>query len=275
MDKTIEYYMGLPYTIQLTPEPEGGWFVSVKELPGCMTEGETPEEALEMIRDAMCGWLQASLDDGDAIPEPREAESYSGKFVVRVPRSLHRQLVETADEQGVSLNQLINVSLAQNVGQQAKPAQAPVVPDVSWPGLNAGVRQALLAAGLAEDAGKIDETLFAVWADRQLQEIKDALRDRHTHDALRDLERFARTVSVGKQKSPALAVLVRLTELLWDLASQTTGNVRITQYVRQQTTTLIAEVPEERLVAPMIDARPARIAEPSAAYPPQQEAAKW
>jgi len=115
MEKTVEYYLGLPYTIELIPEPAGGWFVGVKELPGCISEGDTAEEAVEMIRDAMRGWIEASLQDGDAIPEPRDADDYSGKFVVRVPRSLHRQLVESAADEGVSLNQYINVALAKAV----------------------------------------------------------------------------------------------------------------------------------------------------------------
>ena len=96
MNKTVEYYMDLPYTIELIPEPQGGWFVAVKELPGCMSQGDTVEEAIEMIRDAMRGWIEVSLQDGDPIPEPRQLEDYSGKFVVRVPRSLHRELVERA-----------------------------------------------------------------------------------------------------------------------------------------------------------------------------------
>lgn len=121
MEKTVEYYLGLPYTIEMIPEPEGGWFVAVKELPGCMSEGDTPEEAMEMIRDAMRGWIEVSLEDGDAIPEPRDLDDYSGKFVVRVPRSLHRDLVELARQEGVSLNQYINVALGQAVAGARSP----------------------------------------------------------------------------------------------------------------------------------------------------------
>jgi antitoxin HicB len=121
MEKTVEYYLSLPYTIELIVEPTGGWFVAVKELPGCMSEGDTPEEAVEMIRDAMRGWIEISLEDGNPIPEPRGLEDYSGKFVVRVPRSLHRELVERAAQEGVSLNQYVNVALAQAVGR-SRPA---------------------------------------------------------------------------------------------------------------------------------------------------------
>ena len=117
MEKTLEYYMALPYTIELTSDPEGGWFAAIKELPGCITQGDTPEEALEMIRDAQAGWLSVALEDGDPIPEPRALEEYSGKFVVRVPRSQHPDLVQHAEAEGVSLNQYINVALARDLGQ--------------------------------------------------------------------------------------------------------------------------------------------------------------
>ncbi len=124
MAKTIDEYLSLPYTRELIPEPEGGWFIKIKELPGCMSQGDTPEEALGMIEDAMRCWLQVSLDDGDPIPEPRPDEEYSGKFVVRVPKSLHRRLVEEAEREGVSLNQLVNVALAGAVmWTQAIPAK--------------------------------------------------------------------------------------------------------------------------------------------------------
>jgi antitoxin HicB len=124
MEKTIEYYLNLPYTIELRGDPEDGWFVRIRELPGCMSEGDTAEEALTMVREAMHLWLEVALEEGDAIPEPRAEEEYSGKFVVRVPRSLHRELVATADREGVSLNQYINVALAEAVGRRAALAPA-------------------------------------------------------------------------------------------------------------------------------------------------------
>jgi antitoxin HicB len=119
MDKTIEYYLGLPYTIRLIPETGGGWFVEVAELQGCMSEGTDPDDAIAMIRDAMRCWLEVALEDGLPIPEPRELEQYSGKFVVRVPRWLHRELVRTTDQEGVSLNQFVSTALARAVGEHA------------------------------------------------------------------------------------------------------------------------------------------------------------
>lgn len=149
MNKTVEYYLSLPYTIELVPEPQEGWFVSVKELPGCMSQGDTPEEAIEMIQDAMRGWIEVSLEDGDPIPEPRPLEDYSGKFVVRVPHSLHRELVEHAEREGVSLNQYINVALARAVGRHGSAGPA-AEQEPGWPGLKPAAHQTLVAAELTE-----------------------------------------------------------------------------------------------------------------------------
>ena len=67
MMKTVEEYMTLPYTIEITPD-DGTFFVKVKELPGCMSVGETRADAMEMIDDAMKGWLEVALEDGVEIP---------------------------------------------------------------------------------------------------------------------------------------------------------------------------------------------------------------
>jgi antitoxin HicB len=131
--------MNLPYTIELQRDPEDAWFVQVKELRGCMSQGDTAEEALAMIQEAMPLWLEVALEDDLPIPEPRPNDDYSGKFVVRVPRSLHRQLVEAAADDGVSLNQYINVVLARAVGRPepaVRPSHRPVeqaVPHLSLP----------------------------------------------------------------------------------------------------------------------------------------------
>lgn len=117
MEKTIEYYLNLPYTVELTPTPGQGWFVRVRELPGCMSQGDTAEEALTMIQEAKELWLEVALEDGDTIPEPRPESDYSGKFVIRVTRSLHRDLVEQAEAEGVSLNHYVSEALAYAVGQ--------------------------------------------------------------------------------------------------------------------------------------------------------------
>ncbi|MMZ64363.1 HicB family protein [compost metagenome] len=107
-NKDLSYYMSLPYTIQIRPiKDESGeyYYASVAELDGCQSSGETFAEAFESVREAMEGYLQVKIDHGDLIPEPAGEDEYSGKFVLRVPKSLHRQLAERAEAENVSLNQ--------------------------------------------------------------------------------------------------------------------------------------------------------------------------
>lgn len=72
--KQIEDYLNLPYTREILLEPEGGWFIRIKELPGCMSQGETVEEAMTMINDALAGWLTAAIRNGKDIPQPQSKE---------------------------------------------------------------------------------------------------------------------------------------------------------------------------------------------------------
>lgn len=116
--KSLEDYLKLPYTIETKKESDGSYFIKVKELPGCMSVGESIEEAYAMIEDAKADWIQSCLDDGRVIPEPEkdDTKAYSGKFMVRISPILHRELSDTAEEYGVSLNHLVTEMLSQGNG---------------------------------------------------------------------------------------------------------------------------------------------------------------
>lgn len=119
-EKNLDYYASLPYPVRIYPEPDGsGYTAEIPDLPGCITCADTLPELWALLEDAKRGWLELALTDGDPIPEPSlpaaERES-SGKFTVRVPRSLHHKLVEQARREGVSLNQFVSVALAETVG---------------------------------------------------------------------------------------------------------------------------------------------------------------
>jgi antitoxin HicB len=119
---SVEEYLQLPYTIEVIRDnnPENqGWVARVIELPGCITQGDNFEELGEMIQDAMRGWIEVAMEDGMQIPEPRQEEEFSGKFIIRVPKSLHRRLVTTAEREGTSLNQFIITALSGAVGSSA------------------------------------------------------------------------------------------------------------------------------------------------------------
>ena len=113
-EKDINYYMDLPYSIVLKKYSDGCYYAEVKELPGCMTEADSKEEVLAMIEDAMKGWIELALKDGQPVPEPVE-ESYSGKILLRTPKSLHKALLEKAKSEGVSLNQYLVYQLSKSI----------------------------------------------------------------------------------------------------------------------------------------------------------------
>lgn len=132
--RTVDDYLKLPYTIEvIRDESDGqpGYVARVVELPGCLTQADDFQELGEMVEDAMRLWIETALEDGQVVPQPRLAAQHSGKFLVRVPRSLHRQLVDAAERDGVSLNSLVNVILARAMGERASSASSPQ-PAPAW-----------------------------------------------------------------------------------------------------------------------------------------------
>ena len=115
--KDIHYYFSLPYTVVVRRDEEGDYVARIDELPGCSTHGENPQDALENLKEVQKAWIEDCLEQGDPIPEPDMEESLpSGKWLQRVPRSLHRELGRLAKREKVSLNQLVTSILSEAVG---------------------------------------------------------------------------------------------------------------------------------------------------------------
>lgn len=114
--KDINYYMDLPYSIEVKRIKENGeiyYFAKVLELPGCHTDAPTAAEVLEEIEEVKRMYLEIKLENGSEIPEPLNSEDLpSGKALVRMPRTLHAQLIKDADLEKVSLNQYIVYKLS-------------------------------------------------------------------------------------------------------------------------------------------------------------------
>jgi antitoxin HicB len=102
----LDYFMNLSYPITVVKE-ETGYSVAILDLPGCLSQGDTLEEALKNIEDAKAGWLEIAIEQGREIPEPEHERSFSGRFLVRVPKGLHKTLAIQAKRSGVSLNQYV------------------------------------------------------------------------------------------------------------------------------------------------------------------------
>jgi len=106
VNKELNYYMNLPYRVEVVEDKEdGGFALSCPELPGCLTCADTVEVGFRLIEDAKREWFTACLEDGTPIPEPYKIEDYSGQFKLRMPKSLHRLLAQRSSEEGVSMNQ--------------------------------------------------------------------------------------------------------------------------------------------------------------------------
>ena len=69
--KTLEYYLNLPYKVEVIPDRiEGGFGARIPELPGCITYGDTMEIAIKKAEEAKIEWIQSALENGIRIPEP-------------------------------------------------------------------------------------------------------------------------------------------------------------------------------------------------------------
>lgn len=118
--KDLDYYLRLPFTEVLRPDDEGDFVARIAELQGCVAHGDTKAKALENLQTVKELWIQDAFENGDPIPEPEvETALPSGKWVQRVPRSLHKKLVALAKREGTSLNQLVVSVLSACVGASA------------------------------------------------------------------------------------------------------------------------------------------------------------
>lgn len=121
MKKDLNYYLGLPYKIEVTPihEEEGGGYMA--RLPqfgrlGIVGDGDNIEEAIEDLKVNKELRFKQYLDEGLAIPEPeKELDEFSGRFVIRMPKFLHGELSSQAQKNGISLNQYATTLLSMNL----------------------------------------------------------------------------------------------------------------------------------------------------------------
>lgn len=107
-------YLGMEYPFNVIADPDtGGYVIAFPDLPGCLTQIDTLDELPTMVEEVRTLWIETEYELGEDIPLPSYPEEYSGRFNVRIPRSLHRILAESAERDGVSLNQYVVSLLAQ------------------------------------------------------------------------------------------------------------------------------------------------------------------
>lgn len=110
--RSLDEYLALQYPFNVVADEEGGYVILFPDLPGCMTQVESIEEISAAAEEIRTLWIETEYEEGEDIPLPSYPEEYSGKFNVRLPKSLHRTLVETAEREGVSLNQYVVMLLS-------------------------------------------------------------------------------------------------------------------------------------------------------------------
>lgn len=113
MSKLTDY----PFEVRpLTEEEGGGYLVSFPDFVECISDGETVEEAIENGRDALKATISALKANKLPVPSPNSGGVASGKFVARVPKTVHAQLATRAKAEGVSLNALVLTFIARGLG---------------------------------------------------------------------------------------------------------------------------------------------------------------
>ena len=121
MSKLTDY----PFEVRpLSSEEGGGYLISFPDFAECISDGETVAEAMENGRDALKATIAALKAKKLPVPAPNSGGVASGKFVARVPKTVHAQLATRARAEGVSLNALVLTFIAQGLGGPGSKARA-------------------------------------------------------------------------------------------------------------------------------------------------------
>jgi antitoxin HicB len=112
----IKEYEAVPYRMEISFDAESGvWVIRYPELPGCTAHGHSPEEAIALGSEAKALWIETALEESEPVPRPLGEPEYSGKLVLRLPKTLHEAAVRTAEREGVSLNAYLIQIVAEGV----------------------------------------------------------------------------------------------------------------------------------------------------------------
>lgn len=179
-EEMIREYVARPYSRILVPDSSGRYFAEILEFPGCFSEGDTPGQAMDNLNEAMAAWIGAALDSGQAIPAPIATAGYSGRVLLRLPKSLHREAARHAEMDGVSLNQFLVTAIAARVGADdlADRIAARLVPRLQFVALfglgvaanePAELQPSIVGTAKLGEASSGSGTIFPQIARRELQ----------------------------------------------------------------------------------------------------------
>lgn len=120
-DQNLDHYQ---FTVRPLSEAEGGgYLVEYPEIPGCMSDGETIEEAITNGREALLDCLAVLKESGLKLPKP---DSEPAQWRQRLPRTLYSKLTKQAESEGVSINSFVTAIIAEAIGakQSANPKRS-------------------------------------------------------------------------------------------------------------------------------------------------------
>ena len=99
----------------LTAEEGGGYLISFPDFNECIADGETIEEAITEGQQVLAAVIATLESKGLPVPKAGSFGAYSGKFVQRIPKSLHARLQSRARTEGVSINTLATTYIAEGL----------------------------------------------------------------------------------------------------------------------------------------------------------------
>ena len=109
MKKTVEYYLNLPYSYSIQwSDADKCYLGSILELEQNMTCGDTPEETMSNLKEALEAYIITSLDNGFEIPEPLQITDYKGTITYRTSGITHYYIAKFAKNLGISINAFID-----------------------------------------------------------------------------------------------------------------------------------------------------------------------
>jgi predicted RNase H-like HicB family nuclease len=117
--EVVTHALRAPYTRVFQREQDGRYSCQVLEFPGCFSSGDTAEDAMANLDEAIELWVESELEQGHDIPEPYDAREFSGRLTLRLPPDLHRRAAQVADLQRISLNRLLAAAVAYYTGELA------------------------------------------------------------------------------------------------------------------------------------------------------------
>ena len=120
MTKDLEYYMNLPYSyIVEWSDADNCYLGSIVELEKNMTCGDTPEEVIKNLKEALEAYVNTSLANNMEIAEPIKLADFKGNITYRTTSAKHYRLAKTAKIKGVGINALIDQAVEEKLQETA------------------------------------------------------------------------------------------------------------------------------------------------------------